>query len=71
MASVILAQEVNPAVGAAAAGLTVIAAGMSFACTRYAHCPLRRLVGRRSRPLPRLTRLTDAGRHTPTGNYGN
>ena len=44
MASVILAQEVNPAVGAAAAGLTVIAAGMSIACTRYAHCPLRRLI---------------------------
>ena len=46
MASVILAQEVNPAIGAAAAGLTVIAAGMSIACTRYAHCPLRRLVRR-------------------------
>ena len=44
MASMILAQEVNPAVGAAAAGLTVIAAGMSFACIKYAHCPLRRLI---------------------------
>ena len=43
MASVILAQEVDPAVGAVAAALTVTAAGMSLACTRYAHCPLRRL----------------------------
>ena len=43
MASVILAEEVNPAVGAAAAGLTVISAGCRR-CTRYAHCPLRRLV---------------------------
>ena len=48
MASVILAQEVNPAVGAAAAGLTLVAAGMSLACNRYAHCPLRRLVHRHS-----------------------
>ena len=46
MASVMLAEEVHPAVGAAAAGLTLIAAGMSIACTRYAHCPLRRLAGR-------------------------
>ena len=46
MASVILAQEVNPAVGAVAAGLTLGAAGMSFACTRYAHCPLRQLIQR-------------------------
>ena len=46
MASVMLAEEVHPAVGAAAAGLTLLAAGMSFACTRYAHCPLRRLAGR-------------------------
>jgi uncharacterized membrane protein YfcA len=44
MAAMILAQEVNPAIGAAAAGLTVIAAVMSLACTRYAHCPLRRLI---------------------------
>ena len=43
MASVMLAEEVHPAVGAAAAGLTVIAAGMSIACTRYGHCPMRRL----------------------------
>ena len=46
MASVMLAEEVHPAVGAAAAGLTLIAAGMSIACTRYAHCPLRRLLRR-------------------------
>jgi uncharacterized protein len=44
MASMILTQDVNPAVGAAAAGLTLIAAGMSIACTRYAHCPLGRLI---------------------------
>jgi len=48
MASVILAEEVNPELGAAAAGLTAMAAGISFACTRYAHCPLRRLAGRHS-----------------------
>ncbi len=42
MASLILAQEISPGVGAAAAGLTLAAAGMSVACTRYAHCPLRR-----------------------------
>jgi uncharacterized membrane protein YfcA len=46
MASVILAQEAHPGIGAAAAGLTVLAAGTSFACTRYAHCPMRRLIGR-------------------------
>ncbi|HUO37691.1 MAG TPA: sulfite exporter TauE/SafE family protein [Mycobacterium sp.] len=43
MASLMLAEEVHPALGAAAAGLTVIAAGMSIACTRYGHCPMRRL----------------------------
>ena len=48
MSSVILAQEVHPAVGIAAAALTVLAAGFTFACTRYAHCPLRRLMGRQS-----------------------
>lgn len=46
MSSVILAQEVHPAVGVAVAGLTVLAAGMTLACTRYAHCPLRRIAGR-------------------------
>lgn len=43
MSSVILAQEIHPGVGLAAAALTAIAAAMTFACTRFAHCPLRRL----------------------------
>jgi len=42
MASVVLAEEVDPAVGGATAGLTVI----SLACTHYAHCPLHRLLHR-------------------------
>jgi uncharacterized protein len=46
MASLILAQEVRPAIGATTAGLTLAAMGMSFACTRYAHCPLRRVLHR-------------------------
>jgi len=46
MASLILAQEVHPAVGAAVAGVTLVAMGMSIACNRYAHCPLRRLTHR-------------------------
>jgi uncharacterized membrane protein YfcA len=45
MASVMLAEEIHPAVGAAAAGLTAVAAGISIACNRYAHCPLRRVLG--------------------------
>lgn len=45
MSSVILAQEIHPSVGIAAAALTAIAAAMTFACARYAHCPLRRLTG--------------------------
>lgn len=45
MASVILAQEIHPSVGIAAAALTGIAAVMTFACARHAHCPLRRLTG--------------------------
>ena len=45
MASLILAQEVHPALGAAAAALTVISAGLSIACSRWGHCPLRRLLG--------------------------
>lgn len=43
MSSVILAQEIHPVVGLATAALTAIAAAMTFACTRFAHCPLRRL----------------------------
>ena len=63
MSSVILGQEIHAAVGIAAAGLTALAAGITFVCTRYAHCPLRRIVGRpRGRRRGGLT-----GRHTPTG----
>jgi uncharacterized protein len=47
MSSVILGQEIHAAVGIGAAAVTVLAAGVTFACTRYAHCPVRRLVGRR------------------------
>lgn len=46
MSSVILGQEIHATVGIAAAVLTVLAAAITFACTRYAHCPLGRLVGR-------------------------
>ena len=42
MASVILAQEVRPAVGATTAGATVMAAMAYFTCARVARCPLRR-----------------------------
>lgn len=48
MASVILAREVDPAVGAAAGALTLVAWGMSIACARYAHCPMRRILHLRS-----------------------
>ena len=44
MASLMLAEEVHPALGAATAALTVIAAGLIIACSRYGHCPLRRLL---------------------------
>jgi hypothetical protein len=47
MASVILAEETTPAIGAAAAGLTLVAAGVYVACTRTTHCPVRRLAARR------------------------
>jgi uncharacterized membrane protein YfcA len=46
MASVILAEETEPAIGVAATLVTVVAAGTYVACSRYAHCPLRRFVGR-------------------------
>jgi uncharacterized membrane protein YfcA len=62
MASVILTQETTPAAGAAPAALTVIAAAMSLACTRYAHCPLRRL-----RPAARAG-VAPTRRDTPEGN---
>jgi len=45
MSSVILGQEIHAIAGIAAVILTVLAAGITFACNRYAHCPLRRLVG--------------------------
>ncbi len=54
MSSVILGQEIHPAVGIAAAGLMLVAAGIMFGCSRYTRCPLRRPVG-----------LT--GEHTPAG----
>jgi hypothetical protein len=44
MTSLMLAEEVHPALGAATAALTVIAAGLTIACSRYGHCPLRRLL---------------------------
>ena len=43
MSSVILAQEIHPALGITAAALTTIAGAISVACQRYAHCPLHRL----------------------------
>jgi len=46
MASVILGEEIHPAVGIAGAGLTVLAGAMTFMCNRYAACPLRRLTHR-------------------------
>jgi len=45
MSSVILAQEIHLGVGIAAAAVIALAAAMTFACTRFAHCPLRRLTG--------------------------
>lgn len=47
MSSVILAEEIHPAVGITAAALTAIAAALYLACTRKNICPLRRLSGRR------------------------
>ena len=45
MASVILAQEVHPALGATAAAMTLIAASVNVTCSKTRYCPLRRLVG--------------------------
>jgi len=42
MSSVILAQELHPAVGIAGAVLTMTAAGTVHLCPRIAHCPVRR-----------------------------
>lgn len=44
MAALMLAEEVHPLVGVATAALTLLAAGMSLACARYALCPLRQLL---------------------------
>lgn len=52
MSSVILAQEVHPGVGIAMAAATALATGFSVACNRYAHCPLRRLIGRQGFAAP-------------------
>lgn len=46
MASVILAKEMHPVVGIAAVAITAVAAAVTFACTQYAHCPLRRIATR-------------------------
>ncbi|MCW2687180.1 MAG: anion permease [Mycobacterium sp.] len=46
MASLIMAEQISPAVGTGAGALALVAAGMSFVCNRYAHCPLARLVRR-------------------------
>ena len=44
MASVILAEETTPAIGAAAAALTLLGAGLYLFCTRTTRCPVRRLL---------------------------
>jgi len=49
MASVILGEEIHPAVGFTAAAMTLVAAAVMFACTRFAACPLRRIIGRSTR----------------------
>ena len=45
MASVILAEELHPAVGATVAALTLIGASVNVTCSKTRYCPLRRLVG--------------------------
>jgi len=44
MSSVILAQEIHPAVGLSTAALTAIAGALYVACNRNGFCPLRRLI---------------------------
>jgi uncharacterized protein len=41
MASIVLAEETDPRIGAAVGAITLIAAAMTVACNRFAHCPLR------------------------------
>ena len=43
MASVILGEEIHPALGITGAAVTLVAGAMTFACSHYAACPLRRL----------------------------
>ncbi|QZT61154.1 sulfite exporter TauE/SafE family protein [Mycolicibacterium austroafricanum] len=50
MSSVILAQEIHPAVGITAAALTTLAAATTVACNKYDHCPLHRLTTRLTTP---------------------
>ncbi|CAN5461858.1 sulfite exporter TauE/SafE family protein [soil metagenome] len=50
MSSVILAQEIHLAVGATAAALTAVAGVLFISCTKYGHCPLRRLTQLRHLP---------------------
>jgi len=56
------AQQAHPGIGAAAAGLTVLAAGVSFAAP-YVHCPMRRLMDG-----PRVGAAVCNSPDTPTGN---
>jgi len=53
MASVILGEEVHSVIGIAAAGLTALAAGITFACTRYANCRYAGLPAGHEWPRPR------------------
>ncbi|HUO37687.1 MAG TPA: sulfite exporter TauE/SafE family protein, partial [Mycobacterium sp.] len=46
VASLVLAEEVHPALGVITAGLTLAAATATFTCNLYAYCPLRRLAHR-------------------------
>jgi uncharacterized membrane protein YfcA len=50
MSSVILAEELHLWAGVAAAGLTAVAAAISFACSRTAHCPVRRAIRQDATP---------------------
>jgi uncharacterized protein len=66
MASVILGEETSPAIGATAAGLTLIAAGVYITCRRTTHCPLRRLLGQ-----PQLSAAAAQTRAIPLGVPSN
>ena len=46
MASVILAEELHPAVGLTTAGLTVVAAALWLGCRTDVYCPIRALLHR-------------------------